>query len=248
MAWNVFARLLQVDWSESFQCSRCGRCPAVVICDGTSLGFKKEYLASYSNTQEAQSVPIIGSFHENRVTIKDAKTRKLLMRYAKGDEPLSIFEFSSLLSSVAKQLQSLDKFIKSLHSPVETTFKSPSHCTLLLKNLSFNGPACALFQGTTSSELEYLKDVLSTTNIMESHNHQFLEYIQLKVPAVGSLIAPLSRTSLGYAQEVLCNVISRAENAFSVGHNEDTPRYPPPADDEWFKDLSFFPVLKQIHG
>ena len=45
-SWYAFLRLLDYDESDGFSCDKCGDCPDIVICDGTSLGFRRQLLNS----------------------------------------------------------------------------------------------------------------------------------------------------------------------------------------------------------
>ena len=70
-AWNAFARLLDIDFAESFACPICGASPSTIICDGTLLGFRKDLLdtlTTTSPTPQAQQ-PVKGSSHSRRVLI-----------------------------------------------------------------------------------------------------------------------------------------------------------------------------------
>ena len=42
-AWYSFSRLLDLHFGEIFQCAICKHLPDVVVCDGTSLGFRKDF-------------------------------------------------------------------------------------------------------------------------------------------------------------------------------------------------------------
>ena len=43
-AWNAFARLFDLKPDKAFECSLCGLEPHTVICDGTMIGFRKDFL------------------------------------------------------------------------------------------------------------------------------------------------------------------------------------------------------------
>ena len=43
-AWYAFMGLLDVDESDGFYCEKCGCNPTVVVCDGHSLGFRRQLL------------------------------------------------------------------------------------------------------------------------------------------------------------------------------------------------------------
>jgi len=83
LAWNAFARLLDLGISQCFQCPSCGIYPGVIICDGTSIGFRKDLIPAIWNTQEHSRLPLTnGSQHNERVFICSTKGRELLLRYS----------------------------------------------------------------------------------------------------------------------------------------------------------------------
>lgn len=41
-AWYAFLSLLDIDFSEGFQCITCGNDPQVIVMDATGLSFRKE--------------------------------------------------------------------------------------------------------------------------------------------------------------------------------------------------------------
>ena len=56
-AWNIFSRLLDINFTECFSCPLCGPSPTTVIYmyDGTLLGFRKDLMdTSTSNSQSPQ--------------------------------------------------------------------------------------------------------------------------------------------------------------------------------------------------
>ncbi|XP_070532874.1 uncharacterized protein [Ptychodera flava] len=82
LGWNGYARLLAINWTESFACGLCGSDPDVVICDGTSLGLHKQLLQGF-NEEDVNILPVIqGSKHTDRVYIPSSKARKLLHQFS----------------------------------------------------------------------------------------------------------------------------------------------------------------------
>ena len=63
-AWNCFARLLDINWQSCYLCPVCGTSPKTIVCDGTLIGFRKDFLSeSYSPKSE--------SIKEIQTTTKD---------------------------------------------------------------------------------------------------------------------------------------------------------------------------------
>ena len=43
LTWYSFLGLLDIDYASSFQCEECGSYPKVLLCDATTLGFRRQY-------------------------------------------------------------------------------------------------------------------------------------------------------------------------------------------------------------
>ena len=43
LSWYSYLDLLNINYTEGFQCSVCGEVPETVVCDATSLGFQKKF-------------------------------------------------------------------------------------------------------------------------------------------------------------------------------------------------------------
>lgn len=71
-SWYAFMKLLDVDVGQGFCCDTCGPNPEVVVCDGTSLGYRQDLAMSAACTPEPevaikrtrylQSTPIVMLF------------------------------------------------------------------------------------------------------------------------------------------------------------------------------------------
>ena len=58
-AWYAYQKLLDIDLTKGFCCDVCGTSPDLVVCDGTSLGFRRELLMSVlENSPEPSNVAI----------------------------------------------------------------------------------------------------------------------------------------------------------------------------------------------
>ena len=45
-AWYAYLKLLDQNSAEGFSCETCGDDPSLIICDGTSIGFRRRMLSS----------------------------------------------------------------------------------------------------------------------------------------------------------------------------------------------------------
>ena len=126
-AWNAFARLLDIDFTNSFQCPICAQYPDIVICDSTMLGFRKDFLALSHLDYQQEDMPLLsGTKHKDRVLIQQPKTRQLLAKYSgitsdrkkiKNPKSLTQSEFSSLKANIAKEgFQALADLLTRLNS------------------------------------------------------------------------------------------------------------------------------------
>ena len=81
-AWNAFLRLHDMEFTNSFQCLICAQNTDVVICDGTMLGFRKEFLAVNHLDHQQEDMPLLsGTMHKDRVHILQPRTHQLLVKY-----------------------------------------------------------------------------------------------------------------------------------------------------------------------
>ena len=158
-AWNSFARLLDLDFENSFLCPVCGTTPNTVICDGTMLGFRKDLITACSpfDLQEAVSdEPLLkGSKHSDRVLIKKPKERELLLKCSgisrdrkrlQNPKPLSQRDFTCLQNDLVKDgLESLANLLRRLRSAAPNNL-CPESYRAFLSELARNSPVCGLVQ------------------------------------------------------------------------------------------------------
>ena len=59
-AWYAFRERLEVDFEGGFVCNEpgCGLSPEIIVCDGTSLGFKRSMLMSTLSAITESVIPI----------------------------------------------------------------------------------------------------------------------------------------------------------------------------------------------
>ena len=131
LAWNSFARLLDLGISKCFQCPSCGIYPDVIICDGTSIGFRKDLIPATWNTQEHNRLPLTnGSQHSERVFIHSTKGRELLLKYSgytkdrkklAHDKSLSANEMQTMMNLIEQDSKALAKLIAHLQKKRNNT-------------------------------------------------------------------------------------------------------------------------------
>jgi hypothetical protein len=57
-SWYAFVNLLDVNFEEGFVCDKCGPDPRTIVCDGTSLGFRRSLLMTAMSKIPELQVPI----------------------------------------------------------------------------------------------------------------------------------------------------------------------------------------------
>ena len=82
---DFFTNVLTIDERQLFQCKNCGPRPSVLVFDGIAMGIMKSELNRCKSVMEKDlgyksNVVIAGSNFEERMFIKLAKNRKLLLR------------------------------------------------------------------------------------------------------------------------------------------------------------------------
>ena len=84
-AWNCVARLLDIDWKVCYLCPVCKHLPKTIVCDGTLIGFQKDFLSDFCShtvtseaTEEVQSI----TKHSERVLLKSTKSRQFILQYS----------------------------------------------------------------------------------------------------------------------------------------------------------------------
>ncbi|KAI8522111.1 hypothetical protein Bbelb_018650 [Branchiostoma belcheri] len=118
-AWNSWARRLSISRLpvcifQVFCCPLCGEEPSVIICDGTAIGFRRDFLAAMEVPEESTQdgrPSVAGSKHADRVFIKSKQARELLLRYsgeirgqrAGNKNGLSDGEVKTLVSLLGKE-------------------------------------------------------------------------------------------------------------------------------------------------
>ena len=246
LAWNAFARLLSIDWATVFECPECGKEPSVVVCDGTSLGFRKDLLGAL-NEETGFGDPISGSQHCDRVFIPEPKVRNMLLQFATGTPPLTADEFSRLCANMltiphAAPLKSL---LEHCAVSAEGLTAKPEYRDLL-KDLSRNGPTCAMLQGADTNKIETLKKFIRRENSFTTAAMDEMVEVQKEFPLLFSymLKAQTSGKVPKVLQDVLLAIIQHSSTPFM---NQQERLYAEASPVEPFTDVGFFPALPKKH-
>ena len=126
--------------------------PDVVVCDGTSFGFRKDFLPAILCEPVIKSLPVIhGSMHNDRVFIRTVQGRRLLLQYSgyskdqkklTAPKPLTTSEFKSMVTIIQKDSSALAKssvyFLKAFRT--QYLHLMLNYCQSLLEILLFVDP------------------------------------------------------------------------------------------------------------
>lgn len=248
LAWNGFARLLFVPSEDLFQCPKCGAEPSIIICDGTTLGCNKLLLKSLPDDPVSTDGHIKGSSFVSRTFITDSTVRKLLQKYC--TDCLSHNELSMLLGKLHRaNKHSLATFIEWVHRNTEqaSSVSCPEKYKKIMKDIAASGPACALFQGTTNEDLDYMKAVLQSNEpIFKTNYASVMNFIQRKFPIFVDFLT-ISRTEdsiSNVSRDLLLDIIETGMQAF-VAPGERV--YSPADAEEMIEGTHFFPNLPKLH-
>ena len=249
-AWNAFARLLDVDTDKAFECPLCGLESHTVICDGTMIGFRKDFLPQLKqSTTESQPI-ITGSKHSERILVSSAKARSLLLAYSGvtkdrkrsvNPKQLSPTEFRELCWLTRGDFPSLTAFLQSLQKETGSTIAPPQY-RQLFSELARCSPACGIYQAREEqSVFDVLQRVLSgDEDIFDSTNHADLSTLQAHVPILVQFLEAATRGGQEKITDVVCALISHILDVCRTPFSKPPPPsscYLPPTADE----LSFFP-------
>ena len=58
-AWYHYLNILYVDYQSGFMCPKCGEQPTSVVCDATSLAFRRQLLPSDEVSPSTDELPLL---------------------------------------------------------------------------------------------------------------------------------------------------------------------------------------------
>ena len=261
-AWNSFARLLDLDFENSFLCPVCVcTTPNTAVCDGTMLGFRKDLITACSPFDLKEAVsdkPLLkGSKHGDRVLIKMPKARELLLKFSgisrdrkrlQNPKPLSQRDFSCLQSDLVKDgLTSLANLVRRIRSEAPNNLCPESYRTFL-SELASNSPVCGLVQLGGNQDIYKLLHQLASTdlNIQDSTCHSQLHLLQVHTPVLAEFICKCPKEDGRLSNDVralFADIFLQIDATFSGDTNPAT-HYLPIQTSPW----SFFPALPLVRG
>ena len=258
--WNSFSRLLDINFKSSFLCPICGVEPSTVISDGTMLGFRKDLISHLPAASQPSSPIIVGSKHADRVLLRSARSRELLLNYAgvtrdrkkvKQPKPLSQSEMKALCSSINKDgFTSLVTLVQRLSSQ-SGTYTCPEPYREFLSELSRNSPACGLLQlGDNTEAVDSLRAVIQQSiNVQDTSSHRQLSALQTHAPIIAEFVCRCPKTSEAKLPGDVCSVMEHVLERVQRTYLHPLPppsSYPPTNDDD--DHWSFFPNLPLVRG
>jgi len=251
-AWNAFARLLDIDWKESFKCHMCGLAPQTIICDGTSIGFRKDLASTVlPGTATDEKTVVKGSEHADRVLLKSLKSRELLLKYSgyskqrqclSSNSGLTLAEFSQLQNLCRKEgCNELSELISHL-SAGQNPKVSPAEYKEFFSELSRCSPVCGTFQIAGNLQaLEAIEKVCTGQNIKHPSKLSYLKAIQEHAPLLADVLLncsyPLPKQFLDFLKLLILYVsapFGKEDPVFCEGGTESK--------------LSYFPNHPQVRG
>eukprot|EP00058_Branchiostoma_floridae_P024016 XP_002609506.1 hypothetical protein BRAFLDRAFT_95599 [Branchiostoma floridae] len=255
-AWNSWARRLAIPWNEVFRCPVCGEEPTCVVCDGTCIGFRKDFLPPATEETKDTGPRVAGSRHADRVFVKTKQARDLLLRYSgekRGQKAgckngLSGGEFANLISLLDNEgHQELVEILQRLRSEGGGRI-APTSYRKLLSELAKNSPVCGIVQVGEDAEAIQLVGKLAKGAIGLVTSADSAIRLQKSAPVIFGSLRDITKGGgeiPGDVKELLLRIHSILDKMFNDVPVPPESAYPPPAAPS---GLAFFPGLDQHIG
>ena len=178
-AWNCFARLLDINWQSCYLCPVCGTSPKTIVCDGTLIGFRKDFLSeSYSPKSESIKEIQTTTKHKQRVLLKTVKSRELLLQYSGYTKDrkrltlpkqLTFTQFTQMLKLLKGEgALSLTDVISRLYEETGKTI-APQAYREFLSELALNTPICGMIQIAGKPEImEIVNKIITGVDVRQA--------------------------------------------------------------------------------
>ena len=257
-AWHSFARLLNINYTESFKCPICGTYPQLVICDGTLIGFRKDLLPPLLAEKPNMDTLVLthGSKHNDHTFIRSPKGRELLLKYSgytkdrkriAPDKTISKTEWQNMCGLLEKDSKTFVNLIESLQRDRDLLIAQSPYSELFAE-LARNSPTCGIFQYCGNHKvLEILTSITSGhLNIFDSANHTAFDLLQEYLPILVEFLNGCHKIS-GYEPPLVTSLIADIIQRMSAPSTIPMPssnHYLPVQENS----LSFFPNLPLLIG
>ncbi|XP_066915621.1 uncharacterized protein [Clytia hemisphaerica] len=233
-SWYAYLKLLDVSFTSSADCDKCGKVPDIVVCDATGMGFQKKFLAS-GLCDTVRSKPIQRySKHGSRLAIDDAPFRKRFRRWLDGKmNPAASQAFRKDLQNLNKQIH---KVIEWGYTKYQTDSRFPKAFKDVLRLFASASPVCSYFppnEDSTKLSMKMLDENVKADS-------ETMRQIQEVFPLFHSLLSILPCCLPGVWKGLLLYLYDKANDPFINASVINTPKHPKSAE------ISSFPNLPKL--
>ncbi|XP_066304517.1 uncharacterized protein [Branchiostoma lanceolatum] len=255
--WNTWARRLDIDWKKIFTCDHCGPEPSTIICDGTAIGFRKDFLEHQPSPAATEDLPVVtGSRHSERVFIDCAKSRRLLLRYSGKVSSGKSSGKSEISEAEMKDLQ--DKLDRCGRSDVTTvlrrleeeghTTRAPSTYSSFLKQLAMSTPVSGMTQIAWDDVAQRIVKRVAEgkVDLTDSSCHKYLGHLQKRAPVLADFVCSVTVAGRipSDVSPVLLSLMAVLHETFEAV--EVPASFPDPTPES--PHSSFFPAYSLVCG
>eukprot|EP00112_Aurelia_sp_Birch-Aquarium-sp1_P011847 Seg249.10 transcript_id=Seg249.10/GoldUCD/mRNA.D3Y31 product="hypothetical protein" protein_id=Seg249.10/GoldUCD/D3Y31 len=162
MSWYGYMSLLNIDFGAGWQtCLECGDSPDAIVCDGTSLGSRRNMLKhSVEDPARPGTTWQRTSLFKDRIAIAKKDTRRLLEKTVKhlkvGATPLSEEEQRKLSTNLQADHPAIERLMKWINEEYQSNI--PSEIVTFLDYLSSSSPVLS-YTGSSCGANHLLADL-----------------------------------------------------------------------------------------
>ena len=223
------------------------------------IGMRKDLMMPMNDLDESKLVPVKGSLHSDRVLIKTARARYLLLQYScfKRDrkpvacpQKLTDKEFKQLTEILHSDgFVALEKLLLKIEDQHQERL-APVPYRKFLSEIARNSPACGMVQiAGCKQACDVLKRIANRSiDVFLPENACHWSLLSENAPVISSfLLLCQKHCSSGIPQEVfdlLSHILVTIQAPFKISE-PDKCHYPEPSEANKF---SYFPSLPQLHG
>lgn len=258
-AWNCFARLLDINYQECFLCPQCGRTPKTIVCDGTLIGFRKDFLSrlSVQETKSTDSIQCVTVRHSERVLLKTVKSRELLLQYSgytkdrkcvKSPKHLTLPQFNSMMKLMrAEGAGALAGVIDQLYKETGTTV-APHAYREFFSELARNTAICGMIQIAGKADvIEVIDKVISGIDVRQAGQKKEFALLQKSAPVIAVFLNKLT-----LAEPIplsVCNLLKLLRDLCLAPYKVSAPNnFLSPPDEDYFSCFPSLPLVRRVRN